>query len=386
MRLAIATGTRADWGLLQPLASRLQDEGDEVLVVATHQHLISDMGNTIAEILADGFTPAARIPATGDAASIMALAAPGFARELPRLRPDALIILGDRCEMLGAASAALLTGVPIVHIAGGTISEGAFDDSVRHAITKMASLHLPETRLCASRILQMGEEAENVVVTGALGVYNTLHAPRMSREELAESLDGWDPGEHLLLGTLHAATLGKASPLELQEEFLAALRQLPEQYRILLTYPNSDTDPSPLIASLHEFERSMGGRVKVIPSLGRIRYISAAAMACGVVGNSSSALVEVPSLGTPSLDIGIRQQGREHGESVIHSGVRHEEILSGLQRLLAPEMQELAARCPNPYAADDTPGKMVRAIRNHKFSPYPQKHFCRLEADSLNKV
>lgn len=374
MRIAIATGTRADWGLLSPLASALRSSGAEVSVMATHQHLMPEMGNTIAEIEADGFTPDALIPATGTAAAIMASAASGFARELSAIAPDAIVILGDRCEMLGVASAALLGGVPIIHIAGGTVSEGAFDDSVRHAISKMASLHFPETELCARRLLQMGEDPEAVVVTGALGVENTLKVPLMDRASLAASL-GRDPGDDFLVVTLHAATLAEGDPLTLQEEMLTALAGLPEHIHFIITYPNSDIDPAPLIASLHDFEKRMGGRALVVASLGRRRYLSAVALSQGVVGNSSSGIVEVPSLGVPTLDIGIRQKGRECGPSVIRCGSSRSEIEAGLKALLSPEIRTLAERRENPYGMPDTAALMARTILGKRFHPYPPKKF-----------
>ena len=186
----------------------------------------------------------------------MAQAAAGFAAALREVRPDALIILGDRCEMLGAASAALLEGVPVVHIAGGTVSEGAFDDSVRHAISKMATLHFPETPACAERLLLMGEDPRHVRTAGALGVENALKITRMTRPELAASL-GWDPGERFMVVTLHAATLAEGDPLAIQEGMLDALAALPADIRLILTYPNSDIDPVPLIASLRRFEERM---------------------------------------------------------------------------------------------------------------------------------
>lgn len=375
MKIGIATGTRADWGLLQPLAAELRRKGADVSVIATHQHLISEMGNTLKEIINDGFTPDYTFPATGTAAEIMSKAATGASEALSAIQPDALVILGDRCEMLGVASAALLSGVPIVHIAGGTISEGAFDDAVRHAITKMATLHFPETPLSAQRILQMGEMPENVFTYGALGVENAMKIPRMNREALTKSLDGWDPGEKFLVVTLHAATLEKQSPLEVQEAMLSALEMLPEDYRFIITYPNSDIDPAPLIESLRAFEHRDPKRTKVIPSLGRVRYMSAAALSHGIVGNSSSGLVEIPSLGIGTLDIGNRQKGRECGESVIRCGTTREEISEGLTRLLSPEQRAIASKAENPYGGHDTAAKMARTILDRDFKPYPQKKF-----------
>ena len=373
-RIAIATGTRADWGLLQPLAAELKRRGVILSVIATHQHLMPDMGNTVDEVIRDGYQPAFRIPAAGSPAEIMSQAASGFAEALNHLQPDSIIILGDRCEMLGAASAALLSGVPIIHIAGGTVSEGAFDDSVRHAITKMASLHFPETPLCAARIRQMGENPKMINCVGAIGVESSLNLSKMTKEELADSL-GWNPGEHFLVITLHSATLEKQPPLEIQENMLKALKSLDSDIRFLITYPNSDTDPTPLIESLRNFEKEMKGRAKVVPSLGKLRYLSAVALSCGVIGNSSSGLVEVPSLGVPTLDIGIRQKGRECGESVMHCGISEDEITAGLRRILSAEFQQIAAERKNPYYQPSTVERMADIILNTPLPSYPTKQF-----------
>lgn len=374
MKIAIATGTRADWGLLQPVASSLRNAGVETLVIALHQHLLPEMGNTVEEIINDGFLPVARIPASGSPGRIMTQAAAGITDTLPGINPDALLILGDRCEMLGVASAALLSGVPIIHIAGGTISEGAFDDSVRHAISKMATLHFPETDKSADRLIQMGENPDSVVVAGAIGVQNSLNLPKWSRQQLSDSL-GWDPGTDFLVVTLHAATLESYSPLEVQQNMLQALGELPPHIRLLITYPNSDVEPAPLIADLQKFAESQGDRVKLIPSLGRIRYLSAVALSRGVVGNSSSGLVEVPSLGVPTLDIGIRQQGRECGSTVVHCGTSVSEIAAGLERILSDEMRQSVKQAENPYYQPDTVKIITDRILSTDFHPYPIKKF-----------
>ncbi|MDE6247126.1 MAG: UDP-N-acetylglucosamine 2-epimerase (hydrolyzing), partial [Muribaculaceae bacterium] len=265
-------------------------------------------------------------------------------------------------------------GVPIIHIAGGTISEGAFDDSVRHAISKMATLHFPETEKSADRLIQMGENPDSVVVAGAIGVQNSLNLPKWSRQQLSESL-GWDPGSDFLVVTLHAATLESFSPLEVQQNMLQALGKLPPHIRLLITYPNSDVDPAPLIADLQKFAEAQGDRVKLIPSLGRIRYLSAVALSRGVVGNSSSGLVEVPSLGVPTLDIGIRQQGRECGSTVVHCGTSVSDIAAGLDRILSDEMRKSAKQAENPYYQPDTVKIITDRILSTDFHPYPIKKF-----------
>lgn len=383
MRIAIATGTRADWGLLKPLADSLQNQGAQIRVIATHQHLLAGMGNTLTEIRDDGYYPAALVDAAGTPAEIMARAASGFATVLADMRPDCIIILGDRCEMLGVASAALLCGIPIVHIAGGTISEGAFDDSVRHAITKMATLHFPETQNCAQRILRMGENPDNVIAAGALGVYNALNVPLMDFDQLETLLGDFQINRNFMVVTLHTATLAGGEPIHIQQNLLDALEQFLPELQFIITYPNSDVDPAPLIASLHAFEREYPLDVKVVPSLGRVGYLSAASLSSGVVGNSSSALVEIPSLGVPSLDIGIRQKGREHGPSITHCGISTPEIAEGIRKILSPEVRKIASRRENPYFRDDTPNLMASRILSYPFSPFPQKKFFRYPPDMI---
>lgn len=375
--IAIATGTRADWGLLSPLATELCRRGHRVGVMATNMHLRTDCGYTVDEIMRDGFVPVAEIPAEGTPSQITAAATAGFAAAFGRLHPRAVVILGDRFEMLGVATAALLCGVPIIHIAGGTVSEGAFDDSIRHSISKMATLHLTETERCRKRLIAMGEQPVQVITTGAIGVENVLKTPLMTREELETSL-GWRITGRLIVATLHAATLSSVSPRQQMRDFLSGLdivMHRHEDIQVLLTYPNNDVDPAPQIALLEEFASAHKDRVCLVPSLGRVRYMSALHLANAVAGNSSSGLVEVPSMGIPTLDVGVRQAGREHGPSVWHCGPTAVEVAEGLEYVLSDPMQTLAARRENPYCRPHTASLMADAIEACDFRPYPVKKF-----------
>ena len=214
-KVCIATGTRAEWGLLSGIARELASRDDiELQLLVTNMHLSDRYGHTVDEIIADGFTVDAEVPMLNDndddsaAATVrsMSRCMAGTADALSRLSPDLLVVLGDRYEMLTVASAALIFRIPIIHIAGGEISEGAYDDSIRHAITKMASLHLTATEENRNRVIQMGEEPQRVINTGAIGVYNIVHEPVMSREELEESI-GMTVDRNTLLVTYHPATL-----------------------------------------------------------------------------------------------------------------------------------------------------------------------------------
>lgn len=366
-KIAIATGTRADWGLLSPVARALSERPDcQVRVLVTNMHLLPRFGDTIREITDDGFTDARRVemPLSTDTpldtVNAMAGAMKGMAEALTEYRPDCVMILGDRFEMLATATAAMMTGVPIVHIAGGEISEGAVDDSIRHAITKMAWLHLTATEPYRRRVINMGEEPERVINTGAIGVWNMLHSPRPSRSELERSI-GFSLPPGSLLVTYHPATLDPVDPERRCRELLAALDNFAGRH-ILITYPNNDARGKIIIDLIEDYARQRPGGVKVIPSLGRQRYIAALQCVAAVVGNSSSGIVEVPSMGIPTVDIGMRQRGRIAGPSVIHCGDSAYEITAAIARALTPEMAEVARTAPNPYARPDTLNMMVEAI------------------------
>ena len=363
--IAVATSTRADWGLLSPLIAEFKKQDIPYAILASNMHLIPEMGMTVDEIRDAGETPVELSTAGASVSETLANSTRRHGEWFAANKPDAVVILGDRYEMLGVASAATINGVPIIHIAGGTVSEGAMDNAIRNAISQLAALHLTETEKCASRLEAMGINKENIVVTGAIGVWNTLNVPLMSREELQESL-GRPLPEKFFVGTLHAATLDSVSPTKQMEEFLAGIKgfmQARPGYGAILTYPNNDTDPTALIALLRDFEARHPESIIVVPSLGMRRYLSAVALSEGVIGNSSSGIVEVASLGIPTLDIGIRQNGRERAVSVIHCDATRGAITMSLSLITTPMMKGLAAKRANPYFRPDTSTVMVDTIK-----------------------
>ncbi len=366
-RIAIMTGTRADWGLLSPIATALsRREGVTVDIIATNMHLSPRYGHTVDEIRADGFTPV-EVPVDTDADDtprgklrVMSQCQEGVAEVFERLGTDLVVILGDRFEMLAAATAALMMRIPVVHIAGGEISEGAIDDSIRHAITKMSSLHLAACETYRHRIIALGEAPERVINTGAIGVYNLLNGPSMTAEELSESI-GFTVDGSTLLVTYHPATLDDNSSASLFGNLLAALDRFPS-HRILFTYPNNDAGGRAIISMIEDYVTRNPHRAHAVPSLGRLRYLSALKTVAAVVGNSSSGIVEVPSAGIPTVDIGIRQQGRLRSASVIHADDTVDSIAEAVSRAISPEMRALAATAPNPYCGPDTLTRIVDAI------------------------
>ncbi|MDE6022435.1 MAG: UDP-N-acetylglucosamine 2-epimerase (hydrolyzing), partial [Muribaculaceae bacterium] len=317
--IAIATSTRADWGLLTPLAAEMNRQGIPHKVLASNMHLISEMGMTVNEIKAAGEDPAELATAGITATETFANTARVYGEWFANNKPVAVVILGDRYEMLAVASAATICNIPIIHIAGGTVSEGAMDNAIRNAITQLASLHLAETDRCAHRLENMGIAKDKIVTTGAIGVWNALNVPLMSKVELEESIV-WKLPERFFVGTMHSATLDPTSPTEQMKEFLGGIEKFisaNDAFGAILTYPNNDTDPTPLIVMLEEFAEKYPDRIRIVPSLGMRRYLSAVALSEGVIGNSSSGIVEVASLGVPTLDVGIRQNGRERAMRVI---------------------------------------------------------------------
>ncbi len=384
-QICIVTSTRADWGLLTPLAGALRrTPGVSVRIVAANMHLSRRCGMTVSEIEDAGFDVDCRIPTdTGgdseyDKARAMALMLDGFAAYLDRARPDAVVILGDRSEMLAAASAAAVMRVPVIHSAGGTVSEGAIDDAMRHAITKIASLHLCETDEAGRRIIQMGEDPASVVVTGALGVWNIMHQPLLSRTELEASLGGFtlDPASSLLV-TYHPATLDRREPQTLFFELMAALDRFPRS-RVIITHPNNDAGGEAIAALVDDYARANRDRVLAVPSLGMKRYLSALRCVAAVVGNSSSGIVEVPSMHIPTVDIGIRQSGRLCSASVLHCADDADDIAATIALALSPEGRRRALAAVNPYYKPDTVQIMVDAIMTAMPRLNRPKHFVTL--------
>ncbi len=379
-KIAIVTSTRADWGLLKDIASVLKDcETVEVNIIATNMHLNLDYGMTIDEITGDGFKVDAKVYMTPksdsllDTARATARCMDGMAKAFGKLRPDMLVLLGDRYEMLAVASAATIMRIPIVHIAGGEISEGAFDDSIRHAITKLSSLHLTATDAYRNRVISMGENRRNVINTGAIGVYNLHHEPVMSKQALEKSI-GLKITPDTLLVTLHPATL---DPVPVEERCQALLDALDSfiSSHIIFTYPNNDPKGRVIIDMIEAYAAANPTRCVVVPSLGRKRYLSALHFVSAVVGNSSSGIVEVPSMHIPTVDIGIRQQGRIAASSVIHCESDMASIENAIAFALSSAGKRLALESSNPYYKPNTLRAIVDAIINTPLREIENKRF-----------
>lgn len=381
-KICFATGTRADWGLLMPLAKALALRDDvEVSVAATNMHLMPQYGSTLAEIEAAGLNIAAKVDmcVEGDDGASRALASAkcleGMTRAFTAIAPDAVVILGDRYEMLATAMAACLLRIPIIHIAGGEVSEGAVDDVLRHAITKLSAFHLTATEDYRQRVIQMGEQPERVVNTGAIGVWNAFNTTLLSAQELGESIGFNLCSRPVAAVTYHPATADDASPAQGLQAMLDALEEF--DYNYVITAPNNDAGGAALLPILERFAESHPDNVRLVRSLGMVRYQSLLRCADMVIGNSSSGIVEVPSAGIPTVDIGPRQKGRLHGPSVIHCGTSTTEIAEAIRLAGSESMQQLAAKKENPYYQPDTLEKMVSAVMEfvNSDSMREPKHF-----------
>ena len=377
-KICVVTGSRAEYGILKGLMKAIQNDSDLTLqVIATNQHLSKRQGETYMEIESDGFTIDYKVYMADDealdnantTAKSISRGISGFADAFDMLKPNLLLILGDRFEMLAVASTALIYRIPIAHIHGGETTEGAFDDAIRHAITKMSHLHFTSTEAYRKRVIQLGEQPDRVFNVGALGVENVLKTDFMTKAELEQSLN-FKLTDKCLLCTYHPATLSQLSSEDQVSNLLQALDYY-QDYHIIFTYSNSDTNSRIIIKCIQEYVDSNGDRCMFIPSLGQRRYFSTLKHVNAVIGNSSSGIIEVPSFGIPTLDIGDRQKGRIAAESVIHCGYSTDEIKKGLEKVITYQSRDF----DNPYYKKGTCSAILKVLETYPLKNLIQKQF-----------
>lgn len=380
-KICVFTGTRADYGIMSQLMKLINnDPALQLQIIATNMHLSPEFGLTYKEIESDGFHIDKKVEmllssdTPNGTVKSMGLGVIGFADALESLQPDLAIILGDRYEMLAAAEACLIYKIPIAHIAGGAISEGAYDDSIRHCITKISHIHFTETEEYRKRVIQMGEQPDNVICTGALGVNNIRKEKVMSLQELENSLM-FKLGPKFLLVTFHPVTIETNTAAQQCDNLLSALAEINEDYKLLFTLPNSDTDGRVIIRRINRYVSQNPDKAYVITSLGKKRYYSALKYASAVVGNSSSGLVEAPSFNIPTLNIGDRQKGRTKGKSVYDVPATLEGIRKGLGVVLSSNFKEQAREAINPYEKSGTLDIMFNIIKEFPLNDLIKKTF-----------
>ena len=382
--VCVVTGSRAEYGLLTCFMKGVQDSPFlNLQLVVTGMHLSSEFGQTWREIDADGFdidwkvdmllgsdSPVAVTKSVGVGTS-------GFADAFAHLKPGIVVLLGDRFEILAAASAALLMSIPIAHLHGGEITEGAYDDSIRHCVTKMATLHFTAAEPYRSRVIQLGESPDRVWNVGAFGLDALAELERIPRGELEDciglNLDGVS-----LLVTFHPETASENRPEKQMRELLAALDRI--DAKIVFTLPNADTGGRILFQMIRDFVLKNPMRSCVHASLGQQRYLSLLHEVDAVVGNSSSGLIEVPSLHKPTVNIGQRQQGRLRAASVIDCQAIESEIVAAIKKALDSKFQESLLGNINPYGTEGASRRTVQLIEEFA-DVKPKSKFFDLSAE-----
>ena len=369
-RIGIMTGTRAEYGLLKPLMQEINKDNDlELYLIVSGMHLSPEFGMTYQEIEEDGFEINAKVEmllSSDSPAGIsksIGLGVIGFADEFQRADLDMLILLGDRYEALSAAICAMVMRIPIAHLHGGELTEGAIDEGIRHSITKMSYLHFTSTEQYRNRVIQLGENPERVFYVGALGVENIIKINLMTKEELERSIH-FEIDENTVIVTYHPVTLENNT---VEEQFLNLLEVLDRnpKIRMIFTKANADTNGRIVNELIDKYAAQNSERACAFMSLGQKRYLSALKYCRIVIGNSSSGIIEAPSFGKPIINIGDRQKGRICADSVINCGYTQQEIQQAMETALTEEFENKARNCRNPYEKENTAANIISVIKDY---------------------
>ncbi len=379
-KICVITTTRAEYGLLYWLMKGMQeDEAITLQLVVTGTHLSASFGSTIDQIREDGF----RIDRsfnlemlddspTGISHSL-SVAIKGFTTSFTTLKPDLLVVLGDRFELLGAAAAALICNIPVAHIHGGELTLGAIDDAIRHSITKMSKWHFTATEEYRRRVIQMGESPDRVFNVGGMGQDNIVKLKLLTKSELEENL-GIHFHERNLLITYHPETLDPAMSLTHFQQLLDVLVEL-EHTLLLFTKPNADTGNQAISKLLDEFVAAHEDSALVFASLGQLRYLSLMKQVDAVVGNSSSGIIEAPSMHVPTLDIGNRQKGRIAAQSIVHAEPTKLSIQAAFKKIYSPAFRNKLSQIENPYGNGGASDSVLNILKEIDFSDKNPKDF-----------
>lgn len=379
IKVAVFTGTRADYGLLYWLLHDLQADPQVALqLLVTGSHLAPEFGLTYQQIEADGLPITEKVEmllssdtALGTAKS-MGLAVLGYSDALARMQPDILLILGDRYEALAAAQSALILQIPILHIHGGELTQGAYDDAIRHCITKMSHLHATATECYRQRVIQLGEHPNTVKNVGALGLDHLQRQSFLSRAQLSQSL-GFELTKPFFVVTYHPVTAADEPAVTTCQHLVDALAQF-NDYQMIITYPNADNGGRAMIPILQAFAQRYPDRVCLLENLGQRRYLSALSHCSAVIGNSSSGLIEVPAFNVMTVNIGQRQAGRLAANSVLHVGTSEAQIIAGIEQAIRGTCDDDFV---NPYGMGNASQQIISLLKNADLSR--NKQFFDLE-------
>ncbi len=371
-KIAVVTGSRADYGLLNPVIRKIsEDPGLSLQLMVTGSHLSRTHGMTVKEIELDGFRIAAKVKLSladdspKATAFAVAEAVEGFAREYARLKPDIITVLGDRFEIFGAVAAAVPLSVPVAHLHGGERTLGAFDEMFRNAITQMSAIHFPATRQYAERVIRMGADPRAVFCTGSPAVDNILSARLIGKKELLAVL-GLGGSAEIGIMTYHPVTMKKDSGIGELDRLLGSISSLKDIYWVI-TMPNSDPGNSAVRSRIARHVRENPRSAKAFDSLGRIKYLSLMKCASVMAGNSSSALIEAASFGLPAVNIGDRQKGRIRGANVVDvPSCSKAALKKAFDKALSGPFRRSAAKAANPYGDGHAACRIVKALKAFK--------------------
>jgi GDP/UDP-N,N'-diacetylbacillosamine 2-epimerase (hydrolysing) len=375
-KICVITGSRAEYGLLTGLIKKINSDNDFILqLIVTNMHLSPEFGETYKEIENDGIKISKKIEILMSSdtptgiAKTTGLGFIGFADAFQELIPDLIIILGDRYEILAAAATALFFKIPIAHISGGEVTEGAFDDSIRHAITKMSRLHFTSHETYRKRVIQLGEDPNYVFNVGSLSIDNITKLQLMNKNEFENSIN-FKLNKKNILVTYHSETNQKGvSQIEYLNELLKVIDEL-EDTNIIFTLPNSDDQGRELIQQINDYTSKNNKKATVFSSLGYLRYLSALQFVDAVVGNSSSGIVEAPSFKTGTINIGNRQKGRIRAKSIIDCNPEYNSIKASFKKLYSKEFQHILVSPENPFGNGKTAQTIIDILKNIEYDKF----------------
>ncbi|MDC1418117.1 UDP-N-acetylglucosamine 2-epimerase [Candidatus Thioglobus sp.] len=384
-KICVVTGTRAEYGLLYWLMKEINDDDAmELQLVVTGMHLSEEFGNTYKQIEKDGFAIDNKvdISLTSDTeiaiSKSMGIGIIGFADVFNDLKPELIVVLGDRFEIFSAVSAAMIAKIPIAHIHGGESTEGVIDEPIRHSITKMSHLHFAATEEYRNRIIQLGEQPNSVFNVGGLGLDNINKLKLLSKVDFEDAIN-FKLGDKNILVTFHPVTLEKSTSESQFQELLMSITNL-KNTKIIFTKANSDTDGR-IINSMVDDYVAKNDNTIAFKSMGQLNYLSALQFMDAVLGNSSSGLIEAPSFKIGTIDIGDRQKGRIKATSVLSCLPKKESIDSALVKLYSQKFQDNINKVVNPYGLGGASKKIVKIIKNTNLDNIVKKSFFNLKSD-----